>query len=204
MSNNIEEEIKKEQIKNIDNINEEKINEKSNLKNKKINIYIIIFISLIILNSLFATYNDMHQKKYERELEIIELEQQMREKQLKGNDNLVAKTDPECKNNDQLTGVKNPFCINDNKNQDPFLNTDESSDETDPFCKDNQCLEKKYIWLTVEQAKEIAKKDWDIIRAINIDWNPQIITDDIINNRVNATIQKGIITKVSIEYINPF
>jgi hypothetical protein len=57
-----------------------------------------------------------------------------------------------------------------------------------------------YIWLTVDQVAELAEKNGDVFRVVNIDNEAQIVTMDYVIGRINASIVNGIVTAYSIEW----
>jgi len=59
--------------------------------------------------------------------------------------------------------------------------------------------ELNYIGLTLEQWQMLAIKNGTTLRAISIDWEPQITTKDYRPERINATIIDWMISKYYIE-----
>lgn len=68
--------------------------------------------------------------------------------------------------------------------------------------KQTQDIASSYIGLTIEQAQKLAQSQNRKFRLIQIDWETQMVTADIIDWRVNATSEKWKITSVSIETVS--
>ncbi len=73
--------------------------------------------------------------------------------------------------------------------------------DSDISDKDNQIIDTQdsYIWLTLEQAAQLAEQKGDMFRVVNIDGEAQIVTMDYRIGRINASTVDGIVTEFSIE-----
>lgn len=65
--------------------------------------------------------------------------------------------------------------------------------------KQTESILASYIWLTEKQAQELASSQNRKFRVIEIDWQPQMVTMDIVEWRINAKLENWKITEANIE-----
>jgi len=56
-----------------------------------------------------------------------------------------------------------------------------------------------YIGLTTTQAADYAQRQGDVFRVVEIDGEPQAVTEDYREGRINAVVQKDIVTSYTVE-----
>lgn len=65
--------------------------------------------------------------------------------------------------------------------------------------QDSQTEKSSYIWLTLEDARQLAQSNWEVFRVIETDGEPQPVTMDYRPWRINASVVNGVVTEFSIE-----
>jgi hypothetical protein len=56
-----------------------------------------------------------------------------------------------------------------------------------------------YVGLSVAKAEEIARARGEVFRVVAIDGEPQEITADVVEGRINATVVEGVVVSFTVE-----
>ena len=95
-------------------------------------------------------------------------------------------------NTNQISNVSTSSSVSSSSEVSSYMSYSINSSSIENILKD-------YIWLSIQEAKTLAQGQNRQFRLVEIDWEPQTVTMDIIEWRINAKSKDWKIIETSVE-----